>query len=181
MICANHLLIAPALLVAASCQRETSSPPTTMKLSAPALATAASIPAQFNCDGADLSPELSWSDPPTGTRSFVVILDDPDAPGGTFGHWAIFDIAPSVHHLAAGAGNNAVPGPRQARNDFGSGGYRGPCPPRGKGAHRYRFRLLALKVDHLYAPGAPNVADVERAARRQVLGTATLIAKYARE
>lgn len=146
----------------------------------PTLVAGKDIPARFTCDGEDLSPLVQWSDPPAGTRSFALILDDPDAPGGVFTHWGAFDIGPDARKIGEGAGNSANAPFRQARNDFGAQGYRGPCPPRGHGPHRYRFNLYALDIPALSAGDAPTVSDLEQAMAGHVLGTANVTAPYQR-
>jgi hypothetical protein len=151
-----------------------------MELAIQAFASGKPVPARFTCDGADLSPALQWSDPPAGTRSFALIVDDPDAPGGVFSHWGAYDIAASARGLDEGAGNAAHAPFRQAQNDFGVQGYRGPCPPRGHGVHRYRFKLLALDVVPLEVGPAPRVGELERAAGAHVLGHASVTATYGR-
>jgi Raf kinase inhibitor-like YbhB/YbcL family protein len=105
--------------------------------------------------GEDRSPPLSWTAPPTGSRSLALILDDPDAPGGRFVHWLAWGIAPDTGGLAEGEA-----APLEGSNDFGTVGYRGPCPPRGRGPHRYRCRLHALSVELRLAPGA-GVRELE--------------------
>jgi Raf kinase inhibitor-like YbhB/YbcL family protein len=104
------------------------------------------IPELHSCQGADLSPALEWSGEPKDVRSFAVVVEDPDAPSGTFCHWLVYDIPADVHNLAQGVkpGSVGVSG----ANDFGRLGYGGPCPPPGK-PHRYYFRLYALDVHTL--------------------------------
>ena len=113
-----------------------------MKLVSSAFADGAAIPRRFTCDGENLSPPLQWSGAPAGTRSFVLLCDDPDAPAGTWHHWAVYDVPPVLTDLADGAALNMKM--KQAVNDFRKVGYGGPCPPRGHGPHHYHFRLLAL-------------------------------------
>ncbi len=116
-----------------------------MRLNSTAFADGSAIPRRFTCDDADLSPPLNWSDAPTGTRSFTLLCDDPDAPAGTWHHWAAYDIPSTLTMLAEGAASDAEQlGFKQAINDFQRPGYGGPCPPRGHGLHHYHFRLLAL-------------------------------------
>jgi Raf kinase inhibitor-like YbhB/YbcL family protein len=126
------------------------------------------------CDGEDRSPPLSWSAPPAGTRPLALILDDPDAPTGRFIHWLAWGITPD----AAGLANGEL-APLEGRNDFGTVGYRGPCPPRRHGRHRYRFRLHALAEDLRLAPGA-GVRELERALASKVLTVAELVGTYQR-
>jgi Raf kinase inhibitor-like YbhB/YbcL family protein len=149
---------------------------TTFALTSEAFTDGQTIPTQFTCDGADESPPLAWGDPPDGTRSFALIVDDPDAPSGTFRHWGIFDIPATARSFAAGQGG-AFP---QAVNDFGKPHYGGPCPPKGHGVHRYRFKLLALAVDRLDVGASPKVAEVEAKAEQHVLARAELTGTYER-
>jgi Raf kinase inhibitor-like YbhB/YbcL family protein len=141
----------------------------------------ATIPRRFTCDGEDLSPPLGWSGAPMGTRSFVVLCDDPDAPAGIWHHWAAYDISAGQTELAEGAGQDAAAkGFKQAINDFQKPGYGGPCPPRHHGIHHYRFRLLALSVDQLLLRRKPSCSEVEREARKHSIAEATLIGLYQR-
>jgi Raf kinase inhibitor-like YbhB/YbcL family protein len=103
----------------------------------------ATIPTEFTCDGADQSPPLQWSEPPDGTKSFVLVVDDPDAPSGTFRHWAAFNIPSGARNLAAGAGNQAEGMMIQAENDFGKTDMAGRAA-QGYGPHRYHFRCWRL-------------------------------------
>ena len=151
-----------------------------MRISSAAFADGGAIPPRYSCDGAGVSPPLAWSGAPPATRSFALIVDDPDAPGGLFRHWAMFDIPATAADLQEDAGTRPPAGARQARNDFGKPGYGGPCPPRGHGPHRYRFRLLALDVPQLAAGGSRNVSDIEQAATPHVLASATLRGVYRR-
>jgi hypothetical protein len=139
-----------------------------------AFAVGGTIPRRHSCDGEDRSPPLSWTAPPPGSRSLALILDDPDAPGGRFVHWLAWGIGPDTGGLAEGE-----PAPLEGRNDFGTVGYRGPCPPRGRGRHRYRFRLHALGDELRLAPGA-GIAELEQALRDNVLAVAELIGTYER-
>jgi Raf kinase inhibitor-like YbhB/YbcL family protein len=119
------------------------------------------IPKKFTCDGSDVSPQLTWTDPPSGTKAFVLIADDPDAPMGTWVHWVLYDLPSEARQLS-----EAIPkqetlsdGTKQGINDFRTIGYGGPCPPSGK-HHRYFFKLYA--VDKKIGLGP-------RATKRQVL------------
>lgn len=145
-----------------------------MELSTPAFAPGARIPARYTCEGEDVSPALSWTAPPAGTRSLALIVEDPDAPGRTFTHWLAWGIDPGCAGL--GEGERA---PREGRNDFGAPGYRGPCPPVGHGPHRYVFRLLALDAELDLPPGASR-GQVERALAGHVLAEAELVGIYER-
>jgi hypothetical protein len=150
-----------------------------MQLRSSAFLDGTTIPRRFTCDGTDLSPPLDWSDAPETTRSFVLLCDDPDAPAGTWRHWAAYDIPADRAALVEGAAQQGK-GFKQAINDFQQPGYGGPCPPRGGGIHRYRFRLLALAVDRLPARREPSCQAVEREANKHLLAEAILIGTYQR-
>lgn len=136
--------------------------PATMSLTSPAFAEGAAIPQRFTCDGEDIPPPLSWSDPPEGTRALALVMDDPDAPGGTFTHWLVYDLPASTRALPEGvpAEGELAGGGKQGENDFGRTGYGGPCPPRGE-QHRYRFTLYALDAPLDLPPGADRAAVLE--------------------
>jgi Raf kinase inhibitor-like YbhB/YbcL family protein len=149
-----------------------------MKLISSAFADGAQIPRRFTCDGEDLSPPLQWSDAPGGARSFVLLCDDPDAPAGTWHHWAAYDLPAVLMELAEGAARNKDL--KQAVNDFQKVGYGGPCPPHGHGPHHYHFRLLALSTDRLQAKANASYRDIEREARKAAIAEATLVGWYER-
>ncbi|WP_376969498.1 YbhB/YbcL family Raf kinase inhibitor-like protein [Bradyrhizobium erythrophlei] len=149
-----------------------------MELVSNAFADGAAIPRRFTCDGENASPPLQWSGAPEGTRSFVLLCDDPDAPAGTWRHWAVYDIPPVVTELAVSAAQNAKL--KQAVNDFRKSGYGGPCPPHGHGRHHYHFRLLALSTDDLQAKPNASCRDIEREARKHVIADAILVGWYQR-
>jgi hypothetical protein len=139
------------------------------------------IPKRYTCEAEDLSPPLAWSGAPEGTRGFVLLCDDPDAPAGTWHHWALFDIPATLTELREGFPRDAkAHGMRQGTNDFGETGYRGPCPPRGHGTHHYHFRLLALDAEKLSAKDRARCKEVEAAARPHALATAELVGTYSR-
>lgn len=153
----------------------------TLRLESTAFAEGQRIPTRYTCEGRDISPPLAWSGAPEGTESFALLCDDPDAPVGTWHHWALFDIAAPTGRLdEAYPGDETVGGSRQAINDFGRSGYGGPCPPRGHGVHHYRFRLLALGVARLDLGPGPRCAEVETAARAHTLAEAVLVGTYSR-
>lgn len=153
----------------------------------------ATIPGEFTCDGADRSPPLEWSDAPGSARELALLVDDPDAPGGTFTHWVVVGLPPGIKALKPGvpAGDNlpadsligadgAAPGKtaRQGKNDFGKVGYGGPCPP--GGTHRYRFRLFALDASVPTGESAPTRADLVKAMEGHIMAEGTLTGKYTR-
>ena len=117
----------------------------TLSLSSTAFKAGERIPVSYTCDGQDISPPLEWSEPPMGTRAFALIVDDPDAPGGVFTHWVIFNLSSDSRKLAEATPAQAQlsPGALQGKNDFGRIGYSGPCPPVGR-PHHYQFNLYAL-------------------------------------
>ena len=138
------------------------------------------IPAKFTCNGAGISPQLTWSAPPAGTASFALIVTDPDAPGRTFVHWVIYDLPAETRILPEGLPGlgQLTDGPRQGRNDFGEIGYGGPCPP-GDSAHHYHFTLYALDAK-LNLPVGATRAQVEAAIQGHILARGELIGLYQR-
>ena len=152
----------------------------TLELKSPDFSSGASIPKQFSCDGADISPALAWNDPPAATQSFALIADDPDAPVGTWVHWVLFDLPANARSLPQNVPKQELlaDGSRQGRNDFRKIGYSGPCPPPGK-PHRYFFKLYALDAKLNLQPGATK-KDVERAMRGHILAQGEWMGRYAR-
>ncbi|THF62691.1 YbhB/YbcL family Raf kinase inhibitor-like protein [Pseudothauera rhizosphaerae] len=155
----------------------------TMTLSSPAFAAGAAIPPQHTCDGRDSSPPLSWTAPPAGARSLVLIVDDPDAPDPeapkmTWVHWLLYNLPAVAGALPAGLPPAALPaGTLQGLNDWGRTGYGGPCPPIGR--HRYFFKLYALDT-LLPDLGKPDKAALERAMQGHVLAHTELVGLYRR-
>jgi len=149
-----------------------------LQLTTAAFPEGGTIPKKFTCDGPDVSPALSWTDPPAGTQSFALIMDDPDAPGRTWVHWVLYNLPAATRKLPEGVGKDPeLPdGSRQGRNDFGKIGYNGPCPPHGP-VHRYFFKFYALDSKLELKPGATK-AEVERALKGHVLANAELIGKF---
>jgi Raf kinase inhibitor-like YbhB/YbcL family protein len=133
------------------------------------------IPTQYTCDGADQAPPLKWGEPPAGARSFALVIDDPDAPGGTFRHWGVYDIPASTRSLGD-AGRVGT----EVANDFGKAGYGGPCPPKGHGPHHYHFKLFALDTEKLGVPAGAKVAEVEKAAQQHAIAQGELVGTYER-
>lgn len=145
-------------------------------LTSPSFVPDGLISATFTCDGENTSPELKWIHAPDGTRSFALIVDDPDAPNGTFTHWVLFDIPADTKHLRGEVSDIGVKG----RNDFQQVGYGGPCPPPNHGQHRYYFRLYALDVDSLQLPAGASRPEVETAIEGHILDQAELMGRYER-
>lgn len=139
------------------------------------------IPGKYTCDGDDVSPPLEWSGMPPQTRSFALIVDDPDAPGGVFTHWVIFDITANTHTL----GEGVQPAPRlpdgaiQGKNSFGKIGSGGPCPPPGP-AHHYYFTVYALDDLLRLAPGASK-EQVLGAMQGHILDQGQIVGLYQRQ
>ena len=139
----------------------------------------------FGCSGANVSPHLAWTDPPKGTKSFVVTVYDPDAPTGSgWWHWVVYDIPATVKELPKGAGSGKAPLPEgavQGKTDFGAPGFGGACPPPGDKPHRYVFTVYALKIDKLDVPGDASPALIGYMTKANSLGSASFTAKYARK
>ena len=151
-----------------------------LTLTSSAFSPGGTIPRKHTCDGPDVSPALNWTDPPAGTQSWALIMDDPDAPVGTWVHWVLYDLPAAARALPENVPKQEqLPdGSRQGRNDFRRTGYGGPCPPAGP-AHRYFFKLYALDAKLGLRAGATK-ADVERAMQGHILGQAELMGRYGR-
>jgi len=132
------------------------------------------IPQRHTCDGEDLSPPLTWTDPPDGVESLALVMDDPDAPSGLFVHWLVWGLDPAAGTLPENA-NSLLEG----TNGFGTVGYGGPCPPPGHGRHRYFFRLHALKQTIDLEPGATR-EDLDKEIDRHEIAVAHLMGTYER-
>ena len=155
-----------------------------LTLTSPAFASNGAIPSRHTCDGEDVSPPLAWSGAPPETRSFALIVDDPDAPDPAapkrvWVHWVLYGLPAGTTSLATGAsGSKLPPGAKEGVHDGGGRGYSGPCPPIGR--HRYVHKLYALDVEIPdLGPGARK-ADLERAIAGHVLAQGELIGTYAR-
>ncbi len=180
------ILLSVGLLVA-GCRSETSPQPSSpsgtatsgLTLDSPAFAQGEPIPRAYTCDGDDISPPLTWTDPPADTVTFALVMEDPDAPGGTWEHWVIFDVPGD----ASGLPEAIPPEPRlpdgsvQGLNSWGRVGYGGPCPPGGR--HRYFFRLYALDT-RLELGADTTAAQLMEALEGHVLARAELMGVYSR-
>lgn len=137
---------------------------------------AGSLPLEFTCDGKNLSPSLYWKDAPQNTQSFVLILEDPDAPSGTWTHWVLFNIPATTDSIAKNA-TTFPQGTLVGKNSWGHNNYDGPCPPQGE--HRYFFKLYAVDTQLPTHPGLTK-AEVETAIHGHILASTELVAKYQR-
>jgi hypothetical protein len=148
------------------------------QLTSSSFAADSDIPAKYTCDGANVSPALAWTEPPAGTQSFALVLDDPDVPKKVVIHWLIYDLPPTTRALPEGVPTKAkLPdGSRQGKNDPGKIGYGGPCPSPGA-AHHYFFKLYALDYQTGLKPKAKG-AEVEAAIKGHILAQAELIARF---
>lgn len=151
-----------------------------IQLTSSAFQDGGTIPIRHTCDGEDTSPPLNWTNIPSDAKSLALICDDPDAPGGTWVHWVIYDISPVLDGLTEAVAPSEVTadGAKQGLNDFRRSGYGGPCPPPG-GPHRYKFRLYALDIE----PGLPagaSKADLLRVMEGHVLAEGGLTGRYER-
>lgn len=155
-----------------------------MKLTSSAFSPDGMIPVRYTCDGADLSPPLSWSDLPAGTQSLALIIDDPDAPDPaapriTWVHWVVYNLPPNLTGLPEGAASATLPGnARQGVNDWQRSGYGGPCPP--IGTHRYFHKLYALDTLLPDLKGLSKAA-LEKSLHGHVLAHGELVGRYQRK
>src|SRR5689334_9978527 len=150
----------------------------TLRLTSPGFAENGMIPPKYTCDGKNMSTPLAWSGAPSGTKSFALIVHDPDAPPGDFTHWVLYDLPASANNLPENVlKENRAQGGAQGMNDFGKVGYGGPCPP--SGTHRYVFTLYALDAQLGLAPRASR-AQVEAAIKGHLLAQTELTGKYGR-
>jgi Raf kinase inhibitor-like YbhB/YbcL family protein len=135
------------------------------------------VPSLYTCDGKDVSPPLAWSGTPEGTKAFALIMDDPDAPGGTWVHWVIYNIPADAASLPQGVPTDATlaSGAMQGSNSWKRTGYGGPCPP--SGSHRYYFKLYALS-DTLDLKSGANKRKLLKAMKGKVLGQVELMARF---
>jgi Raf kinase inhibitor-like YbhB/YbcL family protein len=155
--------------------------PVTIKLSSSAFSSEKPIPGKYTCEGDNASPPLTWSGVPEGTKSVALVCDDPDAPGGTWVHWVLYDLPPTTSALNEKvAPTPSLPsGGKQGTNSFEKIGYGGPCPPPGKG-HHYFFKIYALDAPVGLKPGATKV-DLLRAMEHHILGEGMLMGTYQRK
>lgn len=132
------------------------------------------IPKKHSCEGDDVNPFLEIRNAPEGVKSFALIVDDPDAPGGIWDHWLLWNLDPKTQYISE---DNLPSGSAQGRNSMGKPKWSGPCPPSGGGAHRYQFRISALDTMLTLEAGATR-SELEAAMEGHVLETATLVGTY---
>lgn len=153
-----------------------------MKISSPVFEDGEKISVKYTCDGEDISPPLSIDDVPPEAESMAVVVDDPDAPGGVFDHWIIWNIPPGTESIPEGVPTqdvvDSLKGARQGQNGFGEVGYRGPCPPPGP-PHNYRFKIYALDTDIDLNPGMKK-EDLEREIQGHVLTEDQVVGVFGR-
>ena len=145
-----------------------------MKITSSAFHEGGDIPSKFTCDESDTSPPLQITGIPSEAKSLVLIADDPDAPGGLFTHWLVWNIPPQTSSIAEGIAPKGV----QGANDFGKSGYRGPCPPPGR--HRYSFKIFALDRELELRSGAKR-SQVDAAMKGHVIAQGELVGRYGRK
>ena len=151
-----------------------------MKVTSSAFEDGGMIPAKYTCDGADISPPLSWEGVPEGTMSIALISDDPDAPVGTWVHWVLFNLPGETRELPENipAEETLANGAKQGTTDFGTVGYGGPCPP--SGTHRYFFKVYALDTEIALESGADK-SKLLKAMEGRILGQSELMGRYKRQ
>jgi len=160
-------------------RRSASLKPVSLRVESTGFSAGGTLPVRFTADGDNVSPPIAWGEPPTGTQSFALILEDPDAPSGTFIHWLAWDIKVGTRELDENIPpNDEVSGMRQGQNGFGRRGYGGPAPPPG-GPHRYVFRIFALDYRPELRSGATR-SQLDRAMRGHVLAEGHVIGTYGR-
>jgi Raf kinase inhibitor-like YbhB/YbcL family protein len=150
--------------------------PPDIELTSSAFREGEPIPKKYTCDGSETSPPLAWAGAPQATKELALLVDDPDAPGGTYTHWTVYGIPPSTRKMAEG---RPPRGARQGENSFGDEKYGGPCPPKGGGPHDYVFQLYALKAPLGLQAGAKPDA-VRQAIAKQALARGRLVGTFKR-
>lgn len=152
----------------------------TLTLMSPAFADGARIPPKYARDGENLFPPLKWTGAPEGAKSYALVVEDPDAPSGTFRHCAIYNVPGDRTGLPQSVDTAPEPAIRFGRNDFGGEAYDGPQPPPGHGVHHYHFRLAALDVPKLNLPSGTEAAAIWREAKKHAIEETDLVGTYER-
>jgi Raf kinase inhibitor-like YbhB/YbcL family protein len=169
-----------SLMILAGCKGEKAAPASegeidmAITINSTAFKEGDTIPRIYTCDDQNVSPPLSWSGVPQGSISLVLIMDDPDAPSGTFDHWILYNLPPDLTALSQ---DNPTIG-MEGKNGFGRVGYGGPCPPRGSN-HRYMIKMYALDTDLVLKSGSTK-AQVESAIQGHILAQGQLMVRYGR-
>ena len=148
-------------------------------INTPSFSDNETIPGVYTCDNKDISPRLTWRGEPASTRSFALVMHDPDAPVGDYTHWIVTDIPANVHELPEHAKKGSIG--VDHLNSWGNLGYSGPCPPRGHGTHRYFFELTAVDVPSLGLPEGSSRAEVDAALKAHMLDRAITMGTYQRK
>ena len=174
------LVVLAATIALALANSGRTEPSMSFTISSPSFSNGGDIAKKFTCDAADLSPQLTWTEPPAATKTFALLVDDPDAPVGNWNHWTMWNLPPNLRGLPEGVNKEAsLPdGSMQGRNDFRKTGYNGPCPPPGK-PHRYFFKLYALDAKLDLKAGAGK-KELEAAMKGHILAQAEWMGKYGR-
>ncbi|MCL4420250.1 MAG: YbhB/YbcL family Raf kinase inhibitor-like protein [Candidatus Thermoplasmatota archaeon] len=152
----------------------------TFKIDIPAFKYGADIDKKFTCEGEDISPQIKWEDEPASTKSYILTVEDPDAPGGTFIHWVMYNIPPTIKEIPENIPKTeATPqGFTQGKNSFGKIGYNGPCPPK-RSKHRYFFFLYATLVTEKLPPGLAR-SDLEKIIEDKTIKRVTFMGQFGR-
>jgi Raf kinase inhibitor-like YbhB/YbcL family protein len=151
-----------------------------LTITSPAFMQGEVIPTQYTRDGENMSPPLAWHDSPPETKSFLILVEDPDAPSGTFRHWAMYNIPASETGLPEGASGQGLGDAGEGVNGFGNARYDGPQPPKGHGPHHYHVRLAALDVPQLDIAASAKAEDVWTRAQPHIIAETELIGIYER-
>lgn len=151
-----------------------------LTITSPAFRNGEVIPIRHTRDGENLSPPLAWRDAPPETKSFVLIVEDPDAPSGTFRHWALYNIQANETGLPEGASGQGLRGAGEGVNGFRNARYDGPQPPKGHGPHHYHFRLAALDTERLDIPASAKAEDIWAKALPHIIAEAEMVGVYER-
>jgi Raf kinase inhibitor-like YbhB/YbcL family protein len=151
-----------------------------LTITSPAFKHGEVIPTRHTRDGDNRSPPLEWRDAPPETKSYVLLIEDPDAPSGTFRHWAVYNIPASEAGLPEGASSQELRGVGEGVNGFRNARYDGPQPPKGHGPHHYHFRLAALDVPQLKVPTSAKAEDIWTRAQPHIIAEAEVVGTYER-
>lgn len=176
----GSLAVAIAIFFTANGSVSAGGPSMSLTISSSAFSSGGTMPKKFTCDGPDVSPPLTWTEPPAATKSFALLVDDPDAPVGNWSHWAMWNLPASSRGLPEAVSKEvSLPdGTEQGKNDFGKTGYNGPCPPPGK-LHRYYFKLFALDT-RLDLKAGSRKKELETAMKGHIVAQSEWMGTYGR-